>query len=152
MPLWLLLSVSFGASVLAAIPMYVVMKRGERRAKARLVEIANGRRPSRQAGARCFGVRSKGNVQIRPGAGGLVLFEDELVFVPLAGKSELRIPRAAILGIARANGYLGKRTAGKLLQVAWKHDAGVEASAWEVKDIDAWIAALGGERGAEALS
>lgn len=151
MPMWLIFAISFGASVLAAIPMFFLMKRAERRAKARLVEIAKGRMPTRQSGAQCFGVRSKGSVQIRPGAGGLVLFDDELVFVPLAGKTELRVPRDKILGISRASGYLGKRTAGKLLQVAWKQDSGVEASAWKVSDIDGWITALGGERGPDDL-
>jgi hypothetical protein len=149
MPLWMILSVSFGASLLAAVPMYILMKRGERRAKARLTEIAGRRQALRQAGARCFGVRSKGKAQVRPGAGGLVLFDDELVFVPLVGGGELRIPRASILGIQRAKGYLGKRVGSELLQVAWKHDAGVEASAWQVRELDAWIAALGGERGAD---
>lgn len=146
MPVWLVVMIAFGVSMLAAIPMYFAMKKGERRAKARMTELAAGRMPVLQVGARNFGVRAPGAATKARGAGGLMLFDDELVFVPAASADDVRVPRAAIVGVARADGMLGKRGARKLLQIAWKQDGAIAAAAWQVPELEPWIDALGGER------
>lgn len=149
MPIWQILLLSFGASLLAVVPMFLWTRRLGRRAKARMIALAAGRQPLRQAGAQGFGVQSKGKFQVRPGTGALVLFEDELVFVPLAS-TDLRIPRASIIGVQRPRSHLGKTTGSQLLHVTWKDGDVVEAAAWQVRELDRWIEDLGGERSAEA--
>ncbi len=150
MPIWQILLLSFSASLLAVVPMFLWTRRLGNRAKARMIALAAGRRPLRQAGAQGFGVQSKGKLQVRPGSGGLVLFEDELVFVPLVGATDLRIPRASIIGVQRPRSHLGKSTGSQLLHVTWKDGDVVDAAAWQVRELDRWIADLGGERSAEA--
>lgn len=145
MPLWQILLISFGCALFAALPMYFWLRTKGAQAKQRIYEMAAGRVPTRQGQARTFGIRSRGRTQAR-GNGGLFLFDDELIFVQLVGGTDVRIPRDKIVGIQTPRGFLGKTTGAKLLEVTWKTEHGTDAAAFQLPDLDGWIAELGGER------
>lgn len=145
MPLWQILLISFGCALLAALPMFFWIRRAGAKAKVRIQEMAAGRVPRRQGQARSFGIRSKGKLQAR-GNGGLFLFDDEVIFVQLVGGNDVRIPRKAITAIATPRGFLGKTTGRKLLEVTWTAGDATDAVAFELQDLESWIADLGGER------
>lgn len=146
MPLWQILLISFGCAFLAALPMYLWIRHAGAKAKVRLREIAGARTAKRQAGVRSFGIRSKGKAQAR-GNGGLVLFDDELVFVQLVGGNDARIPLASITAIQTPRSFLGKTTGVRLLEVTWTTgDGKTDAIALQVRDLETWIADLGGEK------
>ena len=51
---------------------------------------------------------------------------------------ERRIPRADMTAVETPKSWLGKSVGTTLLCVRWQEDA----MAWEVRDLDAWLAAL----------
>jgi hypothetical protein len=91
---------------------------------------------------RFFGRASAGRGQIR-GNGDLALTADELVFVMWVPRRTLRIPRPAIEAVDTPRGFLGKTSGARLLRVQWRDGDAVDEAAWEVRDVDTWVAALG---------
>ena len=60
---------------------------------------------------------------------------------------ETRIPLADVTTIDTPRVWLGKTVGSKLLCVRWRTPEGSEdAMAWEVPDLDAWLAAVAAER------
>jgi hypothetical protein len=82
------------------------------------------------------------------GTGTLVLTSDELGFAQWRPSRLLRIPRADIVRTDTTREHLGKTMKDDVLRVTWR-DGGVEESvAFFVRDVDPWLADLGGQRGA----
>jgi hypothetical protein len=99
-----------------------------------------------EPGANSLGVQSAGPWQVR-GNGNLALTEEELLFAQWVPDRLLRIPRSSIVEVSKAKTHLGKWIGRPLLKVTWTRDDGEQdAIALWVRDLDRWIAALGGGR------
>jgi hypothetical protein len=91
---------------------------------------------------RGLGLESRGPAQVR-GTGRLVLTGDELRFRMWAPDRETRIPLAAVSDVGTEKSWLGKWVGRRLLRVRWRDANGTEdAMAWEVRDLEGWLAAL----------
>lgn len=118
------------------------IRRTAARAETTLEQALAGRRPARAETVRGLGVESRGRAQVR-GTGRLALVEDELVFVQWVPRRETRIPLGSIEAIETPRVFLGKTVGRRLLAVSWRTaDGAPERAAWEVRDLDAWRAAL----------
>ena len=133
----------FVALVLAAV--LVPVARRAKRQRAELEdELSDGLR--RKANARGLGLESRGRGQVR-GNGWLMLTDDELRFSQWVPSRETRIPLAAVTAVETKRWWLGKTVGSRLLCVRWRTAGGAEdAMAWEVPDLDAWLAALATHR------
>ncbi|MEZ5100316.1 MAG: hypothetical protein R3C15_11075 [Thermoleophilia bacterium] len=99
--------------------------------------------------ASCFGVESAGVTQLR-GNGCLALGPDLLVFAMWLPRRDVVIPRTRIVEVDTTRGHLGKTVGRPLLRVAWTREDGErDRVAWLVRDLDAWLAALGYETSAQ---
>lgn len=102
--------------------------------------------------ANCFGVESAGAAQLR-GNGCLALGPDLLVFAMWLPKRDIVVPRTRILEVDTPRSHLRKSVGRPLLRVAWAREDGVQdRAAWFVRDLDAWLAALGYDASAQAAS
>jgi len=129
----------FVALVLAAV--LVPVARRAKRQRAELEdELSDGLR--RKANARGLGLESRGRGQVR-GNGWLMLTDDELRFSQWVPSRETRIPLAAVTTVETKRWWLGKSVGSRLLCVRWRTPDGAEdAMAWEVRDLDGWLADL----------
>ena len=83
------------------------------------------------------------------GNGWLVLSPGELRFSQWVPRRETRIPLTAVTVVETRRAWLGKTVGSKLLCVRWRTpEGGEDAMAWEVRDLDGWLAALAAERDA----
>lgn len=106
------------------------------------MEAELGDSMTRRENVRGLGLQSRGKGQVR-GNGWLVLTDDELRFKQWIPAREDRIPLAAITGVETPRVWLGKTVGRKLLCVRWRTPGGGDdAMAWEVRDLDGWLAAL----------
>lgn len=109
--------------------------RRARRQKAEL-EAELGDSAQRRENAQGLGLESRGN-------GWLVLTGDELRFRQWVPSRETRIPLAAITEVDTPRWWLGKSVGSRLLVVRWRTpEGGEDAMAWNVRDLDGWLAAL----------
>ena len=100
----------------------------------------------RVANARGLGLESRGPRQVR-GNGWLVLTPDELRFRQWVPDRETRIQLASVTAVETVRVWLGKTVGSRLLCVRWRtRDGGEDAMAWEVRDLDGWLAALAARR------
>lgn len=134
---------AFLGLIAALIAVKVLIERARRQTRDRLTQIAAGRHERKLAGARSFGQRSKGAGQVR-GNGALALFDDELVFVQLIPKVEIRVPRERITDVAKVAAFNGKASGAELLVVEWRTGEGdaTDAAAWQLSDLRGWLEAL----------
>ena len=127
------------ALVLAAA--LVPVRRRARRLRAAM-EAEIGESGRRAANARGLGLESRGAGQVR-GNGRLVLTDDELWFRQWVPDRETRIPLADVIAVGTERWWLGKSVGSRLLCVRWRTaEGGEDAMAWEVPDLDGWLAAL----------
>jgi hypothetical protein len=97
---------------------------------------------TRSASVLGLGLESRGRAQVR-GNGRLVLAEDELRFRQLVPARETTIPLAAVTSVGTERTWLGKWVGSKLLCVRWRtSDEGEDAMAWQVRDLNGWLAAI----------
>ena len=100
----------------------------------------------RIANVRGVGLESRGPGQIR-GNGWLVLTPDELRFRQWVPQRETRIPLATVTSVETKRSWLGKTVGSALLCVRWRTSDGTEdAMAWNVPDLEAWLAVLAAQR------
>jgi len=100
----------------------------------------------RIANVRGLGLESRGPRQMR-GNGWLVLTPDELRFRQWVPQRETRIPLATVTAVETKRSWLGKTVGSALLCVRWRTSGGTEdAMAWEVADLEAWLAVLAAQR------
>jgi hypothetical protein len=133
-----------GVMVVLALTLAPLLRRARRAAAQAEAEAAvDGTRSEHVRG---LGLQSRGASQVR-GNGRLTLTDEELRFRMFVPDRETRIPLAAIASVGSERTWLGKWVGRRLLRVRWRTPDGAEdAMAWEVRDLDGWIAALGGER------
>lgn len=99
--------------------------------------------------ANCFGLESAGVTQLR-GNGCLALGPDLLVFAMWVPKRDVVVPRNRIVAVDTASSHVGKSVGRRLLRVAWtREDGEQDRVAWFVRDLDAWLAALGYDASAQ---
>ena len=116
--------------------------------RARRVKAEVGETATRKANARGLGLESRGKGQVR-GNGWLVLSPGELRFAQWVPQRETRIPLDAVTVVETRRVWLGKTVGSKLLCVRWRTpEGGEDAMAWEVRDLDGWLAALAAGRDA----
>jgi hypothetical protein len=124
----------------------IPVRRRARRLRAAL-ESELGHSATRVANVRGLGLESRGAGQVR-GNGWLALTHDELRFRQWVPDRESRIPLAAVTAVETPRWWLGKSVGSKLLCVRWRTPDGTEdAMAWQVPDLDAWLATIEAERG-----
>ncbi len=100
----------------------------------------------RIANVRGLGLQSRGHGQAR-GNGWLVLTREELRFRQWLPQRDTTIPLAAVTAVGTERSWLGKRVGSSLLCVRWRTAGGSEdAMAWEVPDLEEWLAALHAQR------
>ena len=133
-----------GILLVLALVLLPIRRRARRTEADVAAELGDGVRRSEQVLG--LGLESRGRGQVR-GNGLLALGEDELVFRMLVPRRETRIPLAGVTAVGSERTWLGKWIGVRLLRVRWRTpEGGEDAMAWRVRDLDAWIAALGGER------
>jgi hypothetical protein len=137
-----------GILILVALLLGVVLiSVGGRRLNAGIEEEL-GDTATRKANARGLGLESRGKGQVR-GNGWLVLSPGELRFSQWVPSRETRIPLTAVTLVETRRVWLGKTVGSKLLCVRWRTpEGGEDAMAWEVRDLDGWLAALAAQRDA----
>ena len=139
-----LVLVILGPFILIAAVLIPVTRRA-RRLKAGLEEEL-GESATRKANARGLGLESRGKGQVR-GNGWLVLSPGELRFAQWVPQRETRIPLTAVTMVETRRAWLGKTVGSKLLCVRWRTpEGGEDAMAWEVRDLDGWLAAIAAQR------
>lgn len=134
--------------VVVALGLAAVMIPVSRRAK-RLragLEEELGDAAERIANVRGLGLQSRGKGQVR-GNGWLVLTGEELRFRQWVPQRETVIPLAAVTTVGTERWWLGKTVGSRLLCVRWHTSDGDEdAMAWQVPDLEEWLAALQAQR------
>ena len=142
----LVLGILILVALLLALTLIPVARRA-RRVKAG-IEAEVGDTATRKANARGLGLESRGKGQVR-GNGWLVLSPGELRFAQWVPHRETRIPLDAVTLVETRRVWLGKTVGSKLLCVRWRTpEGGEDAMAWEVRDLDGWLAALAAQRDA----
>ena len=136
----LVVSILAFVALLFVLIMFPVARRA-RRLKAEM-EAEVGDDAERSENVQGLGLESRGKGQVR-GNGWLVLTADELRFRQWVPDRETRIPRSAITAVETDRWWLGKSVGRKLLVVRWRTpEGGEDAMAWNVRDLDDWLAAL----------
>jgi hypothetical protein len=106
----------------------------------------------RVANVRGLGLESRGRGQVR-GNGWLVLTHEELRFRQWLPQRETTIQLAAVTAVGTERSWLGKWVGSKLLCVRWRTAGGGEdAMAWQVPELEEWLAALHPQRPGEPVS
>lgn len=119
----------------------IPVSRRAKRLRAGLEEEL-GDATSRIADVRGLGLQSRGRGQVR-GNGWLVLTPEELRFRQWTPQRDTTISLAAVTEVGTERSWLGKWVGSSLLCVRWRTAAGGEdAMAWQVPDLEEWLAAL----------
>ena len=137
--LWVLLATLAVSAVIA----FLIVRRNRTRAAARLTEVPG--RVLRSTAATSLGLESQEHEPVR-GTGTLVVTHDEVAFAQWQPDLLLRIPRAAISEVDTTRTHVGKTMSNDLLRIRWAHDGASDAVAFFVRDLDPWLAELGGTR------
>jgi hypothetical protein len=136
----LVLGILLFIALLFALILIPVSRRARRMERELEADLGDGVR--RKANAQGLGLQSAGRGQVR-GNGWLVLTEDELRFRQWVPARETRIPLAAVSAVETPRSWLGKSVGSRLLCVRWRTpEGGEDAMAWNLRDLDGWLAAL----------
>jgi hypothetical protein len=125
-----------------------IVRGGRHRAAARLAEVPGEVR--RTTAATSVGLASLDAGQLR-GTGTLVLTDAEVAFAQWRPDRLVRIARSAIAEVDTTRTHLGKTMKTDLLRIRWTDAATAEEDtiALFVRDLDPWLADLGGRRSEE---
>ena len=142
----MLVLVILGPFILIAAVLIPIVRRARRVRRQLEEELEDS--ATRRANARGLGLESRGKGQVR-GNGWLVLSPGELRFSQWVPRHETCIPLTAVTVVETRRVWLGKTVGSKLLCVRWRTpEGGEDAMAWEVRDLDGWLAAVAAERDA----
>lgn len=132
------------ASVAVSFAIAAALVRSSRtRAEAALADLGT---PLRSAAATALG-RTDADMEPMTGTGTLVLTAEDLGFAQWRPTRLLRIRRADILRTDTTREHLGKSMKDDVLHITWRGEGNVEESvAFFVRDLDPWLADLGGHR------
>ncbi len=137
----LVLAILVVVAVIVALVLVPVRRRAARVEAEMRAELGPGLR--RIAAVNGLGLESLGKRQVR-GNGTLALTTDELRFRQWVPQREVRIALSDVVDVGTERWWLGKSVGRPLLCVRWRGDGGSEdAMAWQVRDLDAWLADLG---------
>jgi hypothetical protein len=140
----LVLGILIFVALALAVTLIPIARRAKRQRAGLEQELGDGVR--RTANARGLGLESRGAGQVR-GNGWLVLTPDELRFRQWVPQRDTRIPLDAVTTVETKRVWLGKSVGSRLLCVRWRMPDGTEdAMAWQVRELDEWLAELGGRR------
>jgi hypothetical protein len=127
------------AALLVAVMLWV--RRAVRRSQRTLQAALAGRPVVAAENALSLGVASRGKRQLR-GSGTLALCHDRVLFVQWAPSSVLEILFADITRVDTTKVHLGKSVGARLLRISWMTPDGGDEIAFQVRDVDHWLAAL----------
>lgn len=131
------------AVVLVVVTLVLIpVRRHSARVEAELAEELGGEM-RRIAAVRGLGLQSLGRAQVR-GNGTLALAAGELRFRQWVPRRDVRIPVSDIVSVDTERWWLGKTVGRPLLCVRWRSGDGEDAMAWQVQDLDGWLADLRG--------
>lgn len=131
--------------VVVALAILIPLSRRARRVRTE-VEEDLGDGVSRSATVNCLGLESRGRGQVR-GNGRLVLTPHELRFRQWVPQRDTTVPLGAVTSVGTERTWLGKWVGSRLLCVRWRTADGEEdAMAWQLRDLDGWLAAIEAER------
>jgi hypothetical protein len=139
-----ILLITLAVSALIAM---VIVRNGRSKALARLQEVPGPVR--RSMAATCLGVESAGAGQGK-GTGTLVLTDEEVAFAQWRPDRLIRVPRSAITEVDTTRSYLDKTMNADMLRIGWTADGNPDTVAFFVRELDPWLADLGGHRGADS--
>jgi len=140
--IFLVLLVSIAASMAIAA---VLVRRSRAQADAALAPLGP---PSRTTAATALGRTDLADGPLQ-GTGTLVLTPDELGFAQWRPLAVMRIRRSDIAAVDTTREHLGKTMKSDVLRVTWRAEGVDEQVAFFVRDLDAWLADLGGRRSAD---
>lgn len=126
--------------VVIALVMIPIRRHADRVERELAQELGTGIR--RIAAVRGLGLETLGRGQVR-GNGTLALTADELRFRQWVPRREVSIPLAHVTHVGTERWWLGKTVGRRLLCVRWRVAGGEDAMAWEVRDLEGWLADLG---------
>ena len=136
-----------GILVVIALAFAVVLIPVSRRAKRVRTGLEEelGDTIRRSAKVSGLGLQSRGRGQVR-GNGWLVLTHEELRFRQWIPQRDTTIPLASVTSAGTERSWLGKWVGSTLLCVRWRiSDGSEDAMAWQVPDLEGWLAALNAE-------
>ena len=128
------------AGLVALVGVFLVVRWAIRRARA-AAEALLPPDTRRRSFARSLGQTSLGPTQFR-GNGTLALTADALVFVLWVPRRLVVIPLAHIVAVDVTHSHLKQRLGRRMLRVRWSSDQGEDAIAWQLADLDSWLATL----------
>ena len=123
--------------------MSATVRGGRRRAQARLAEVPGI--VHRSMAASSLGLEGLGPGRLN-GTGTLVLTDVEVAFAQWRPDELVRIPRSAITVVDTTRTHLDKSMKTDLLRIRWNVDGVEDSIAFFVRDLDPWLADLGGTR------
>ena len=130
--------------IASAVIALVIVRGGRSRAQARLAEVPGT--VMRTSAATSLGLSSQAEAPVR-GTGTVVLTDLEVAFAQWRPDRLLRIPRASIVETDTTREHLGRTMNGDVLRIRWRTDDGTEdCVALFLRDLDPWLADLGGTR------
>jgi hypothetical protein len=139
-----ILLITLAVSALIAV---VIVRNGRSKALARLQEVPGPVR--RSMAATCLGLESAGAGQGK-GTGTLVLTDEEVAFAQWRPDRLIRVPRSAITEVDTTRSYLDKTMNADMLRIGWTAEGNPDTVAFFVRELDPWLADLGGHRGADS--
>jgi hypothetical protein len=139
-----ILLVTLAVSAVIAV---VIVRNGRAKALARLEEVPGPVR--RSMAATCLGVESAGAGQVK-GTGTLVLTDAEVAFAQWRPDRLIRVPRSAIAEVDTTRSYLGKTLNADMLRIRWTAQGNPDTVAFFIRELDPWLADLGGQRGPDS--
>lgn len=139
-----ILLITLAVSALIAM---VIVRNGRSKALARLQEVPGPVR--RSMAATCLGLESAGAGQGK-GTGTLVLTDEEVAFAQWRPDRLIRVPRSAITEVDTTRSYLDKTMNADMLRIGWTAEGNPDTVAFFVRELDPWLADLGGHRGADS--
>ncbi len=90
--------------------------------------------------------RTAGDDAALSSTGTLVLTASEVAFAQWRPQRLLRIPRSDLLRVDTTREHLGKTMRSDVLRLTWLEGGEEQQVAFFVRDLDAWLADLGGQR------
>lgn len=136
----LVLLASIGISLgLAAL----IVRRGRAQADKALADVVGRQRSVAATALGRTDPQGRGNLL---STGTLVLAAEEVAFAQWRPLRVLRIPRRSIVKVDTTREHLGKTMRSDLLRITWDEDGIDQQVAFFIRDLDPWLADLGGRR------
>lgn len=137
-----LLLVLAGSLVVAMVVAWLLVRSARSRAEALLATVGPARR---SIAASALGSTEEADRPVT-GTGTLVLTDGVLAFAQWRPSLLLEIPRSDIVTVDTTKEHMGKTMRSEVLRVTWRKQGVEEEVAFFIRDLDPWLADLGGQR------